>query len=250
MDKEKRGSSYANTRHPTLNDDKRAKIKSFTKEFVHKVLKRLKEKGKLRKLKSSSGSSANGRSRSKLGTSQTSSSTGPETPNGTQTDDVSQVQQGGEEAADDMDVDMEMDLDEIFGKDDESRSTSVSGKIVPLPTPSPLIPLQPTPALATTPATPAPAEPDSAPPPPPPPHPAQEPAPAPAPPSAPAAHASKHTPPRMPAAMLATKPISETPRRLSTGGPAEGLAPVDRWCAPKAPKAHLAAAARQNGTSS
>ncbi|KAK4688692.1 [histone H3]-lysine36 N-trimethyltransferase, partial [Tremellales sp. Uapishka_1] len=50
VDKEKRGSSYASTRHPTLSDEKRAKMKLFVKEYTHKLLKKLKEKGKLIKV--------------------------------------------------------------------------------------------------------------------------------------------------------------------------------------------------------
>ncbi|WWC91926.1 uncharacterized protein L201_006878 [Kwoniella dendrophila CBS 6074] len=50
VDKEKKGNTYLNTKHhPTLSDEKKLKMKSFTKEFTHKVLKRLKEKGKLRR---------------------------------------------------------------------------------------------------------------------------------------------------------------------------------------------------------
>ncbi|ORX40448.1 hypothetical protein BD324DRAFT_658455 [Kockovaella imperatae] len=49
VEKEKKGHSYASSRHPQLSEEKKAKIKSFTKEFAHKVLKRLKEKGKLRR---------------------------------------------------------------------------------------------------------------------------------------------------------------------------------------------------------
>ncbi|WRT70012.1 uncharacterized protein IL334_007005 [Kwoniella shivajii] len=47
VEKEKRGNTYASSRHSSLSDDKKAKMKSFTKEYTHKVLKRLKEKGKL-----------------------------------------------------------------------------------------------------------------------------------------------------------------------------------------------------------
>lgn len=54
MDKEKRGQSYTSHRHPQLSDEKKAKIKSFTKDFAHKVLRNLKTKGKLRKPGSSS----------------------------------------------------------------------------------------------------------------------------------------------------------------------------------------------------
>lgn len=52
VEKEKRGHSYTSARHPTLSDDKKAKIKQFTKDFAHKLLKRLKEKGKLRRVES------------------------------------------------------------------------------------------------------------------------------------------------------------------------------------------------------
>ncbi|WWC64819.1 uncharacterized protein I303_107433 [Kwoniella dejecticola CBS 10117] len=54
VEKEKKGHTYSTTKHPTLSDEKKAKMKSFTKEFSHKVLKRLKEKGKLRKPTSTS----------------------------------------------------------------------------------------------------------------------------------------------------------------------------------------------------
>jgi len=53
VEKEKKGHSYTSTRHPTLSDDKKAKLKVFTKEYSHKVLKKLKEKEKLRRIPSS-----------------------------------------------------------------------------------------------------------------------------------------------------------------------------------------------------
>jgi histone-lysine N-methyltransferase SETD2 len=49
VEKEKKGHSYTSSRHPSLTEDKKAKIKAFTKEYTHKVLKKLKEKGKLRR---------------------------------------------------------------------------------------------------------------------------------------------------------------------------------------------------------
>lgn len=58
VDKERRGHSYTSHRHPQLSDEKRAKIKSFTKDFAHKVLRNLKAKGKLRKAAVSSSSRA------------------------------------------------------------------------------------------------------------------------------------------------------------------------------------------------
>lgn len=54
VEKEKRSASYQAHRHPTLTDEKKAKIKAFTKEFTHKLLKRLKDKGKLRRPSSAS----------------------------------------------------------------------------------------------------------------------------------------------------------------------------------------------------
>ena len=49
VEKEKKGHSYSSSRHPVLTEDKKAKIKVFTKEYTHKILKKLKERGKLRK---------------------------------------------------------------------------------------------------------------------------------------------------------------------------------------------------------
>lgn len=56
VDKEMRGHSYAAHRNPSLSDDKKAKIKVFTKEYAHKLLRNLKAKGKLKRV----GGSANG----------------------------------------------------------------------------------------------------------------------------------------------------------------------------------------------
>lgn len=49
VEKEKKSHSYATSRLSAFSDEKKAKLKSFTKEFTHKVLKRLKEKGKLKR---------------------------------------------------------------------------------------------------------------------------------------------------------------------------------------------------------
>lgn len=48
VDKEKRGHSYAAHRHPSLTEEKKAKMKAFTKDYTHKLLRNLKAKGKLR----------------------------------------------------------------------------------------------------------------------------------------------------------------------------------------------------------
>ena len=128
---------------------------------MHKVLKRLKEKGKLKKPKPSS---SNGHGPSKLGTSHTSSSTGPETPDGP---GESIVEEAVEE--EDMDMDMDVDMDDVFGKDDTETKPAQPG------------------ALSPTSQT--------------------------------------------------------TPRRTSMGGIGEGLAPVDTWSAPNAPKAAVVTSA-------
>ena len=49
VEKEKKGHTYSTARQLTLSDEKKAKIKSFTKDYAHKLLKRLKERGKLRR---------------------------------------------------------------------------------------------------------------------------------------------------------------------------------------------------------
>lgn len=49
MDKEKKKEGYLSHPIRPLSDEKKAKIKSFVKAFAHKVLKKLKERGKLRK---------------------------------------------------------------------------------------------------------------------------------------------------------------------------------------------------------
>ncbi|KAL7424574.1 histone methyltransferase set2 [Cryptotrichosporon argae] len=57
VEKEKQRSSYAAHRHPQLSDEKKAKIKAFTKEYAHKILKKLKERGQLRRPGTATGAS-------------------------------------------------------------------------------------------------------------------------------------------------------------------------------------------------
>lgn len=53
VEKEKKSASYSSSdRLDAFSEEKKAKMKSFTKEYAHKVLKKLKEKGKLRKIPS------------------------------------------------------------------------------------------------------------------------------------------------------------------------------------------------------
>jgi histone-lysine N-methyltransferase SETD2 len=53
VEKEKKGHSYSSNRHPSLSEEKKTRIKAFTKEYTHKVLRKLKDKGKLRRPSSS-----------------------------------------------------------------------------------------------------------------------------------------------------------------------------------------------------
>jgi hypothetical protein len=53
VEKEKKGHSYSSNRHPSLSEEKKTRMKAFTKEYTHKVLRKLKDKGKLRRPSSS-----------------------------------------------------------------------------------------------------------------------------------------------------------------------------------------------------
>ncbi|WVR09631.1 hypothetical protein IAU60_006704 [Kwoniella sp. DSM 27419] len=106
VDKEKKGHSYGATRTPVLTEEKRVKMKAFTKEFAHKVLKRLKEKGKLKK---PSRPSANGARDSPT------TAGGVETPSAAGTVIETPRDRDGREA--DADEHGEL-VDDIFGKDD------------------------------------------------------------------------------------------------------------------------------------
>lgn len=107
MEKEKKGTSYASHRHPSLSEEKQAKMKSFTKEYAHKVLKKLKEKGKLRR---PGGSGSRSSLSAGLGTpAMTSSSDTPRTVLQTPNDhDV----EGGDEGHGNL-------VNDIFGGEDE-----------------------------------------------------------------------------------------------------------------------------------
>ncbi|WVW86390.1 hypothetical protein I302_108436 [Kwoniella bestiolae CBS 10118] len=123
VEKEKKGHTYSTTRHPTLSEEKKAKMKSFTKEFTHKVLKRLKEKGKLRKINPN-------QNQPSTSTTPTSTSTSSRTlkveggngtmntptPSGTIIETPTEGTQGELMddifGKDDMDIDMDMDLDQ------------------------------------------------------------------------------------------------------------------------------------------
>ncbi len=102
VEKEKKGHSHTSTRHPTLSDEKKAKLKAFTKEYSHKLLKKLKEKGKLRRIASSTKSNG---SMSTPQTFSTPSRIPPDTPTG------SEARHEEEAEHDDL-------LDEMFGDGD------------------------------------------------------------------------------------------------------------------------------------
>jgi hypothetical protein len=47
VDKEKRGKTYQDGKLERLSDEKKTKLKGFIKEYTHKILKKLKDRGKL-----------------------------------------------------------------------------------------------------------------------------------------------------------------------------------------------------------
>lgn len=116
VEKEKRGRSYADSRNPSLTEEKKAKMKAFTKEYAHKVLRNLKAKGKLRNVQRPEKSSPStpaatpGASRAKLSPSATPAHTGSSfsgTPNGSALVD----EMFGADADTELDVDVDLDLD-------------------------------------------------------------------------------------------------------------------------------------------
>ncbi|KAL0247073.1 histone-lysine N-methyltransferase, H3 lysine-36 specific [Cryptococcus tetragattii IND107] len=137
--KEKKSPSYQGAKYPSLSDDKKAKIKSFTKDYTHKILKHLKEKGKLLNPKSSSTRQTSSNDPNHAA----SSSTNGDTPS------ISTPSQGGVsleaaqslrdgELMDDIfgaDEDMAMDLDEDTSQmqEDHPVSPSVPPATPPLP---------------------------------------------------------------------------------------------------------------------
>ncbi|WVN89997.1 histone-lysine N-methyltransferase, H3 lysine-36 specific [Cryptococcus depauperatus CBS 7841] len=109
VEKEKKGQSYQNLKHPSLSDEKKAKMKAFTKEFAHKVLKRLKEKRKLRRPSGSIATKGNGRAH-------ISSSTNDDTP-------VTMTPTPGNTVIETPRGDRESELiNDIFGIDDDSQA--------------------------------------------------------------------------------------------------------------------------------
>ena len=153
MEKEKKSSSYATSSYSSLHEDKKAKMKAFVKEYIHKVLKHLKAKGKLRHSSSSHHLSSKSQSSTRRDRSESTSTphtrmasgeTASDPPLTTPTDDVNLDDQaadrlvaadmfsddgmGGEVLVDDNDGDQEMDIT----KDSLSGATHVD-----LSTPTP-----------------------------------------------------------------------------------------------------------------
>ncbi|TXT15823.1 hypothetical protein VHUM_00326 [Vanrija humicola] len=114
VDKEKRGHSYAAHRHPSLSEEKKAKIKAFTKEYAHKVLKKLKAKGKLRDPRKSESSSQTHWSPAKNdSTPSATPGKSVSTPSGSLMQDTPR---GGSQI-----------LDEMFGEDDNDDEDYANG---------------------------------------------------------------------------------------------------------------------------
>ena len=124
VEKEKKGHSYFSTRNPTLSDEKKAKLKSFVKEYAHKVLKKLKEKGKLRKV-SSHGQSTTTPSASATPATTSTPSALLASPNGSSHGelvvDIFGADDDGDDDGDDNNGDGDEDLD-MGEMDDESKA--------------------------------------------------------------------------------------------------------------------------------
>ncbi|KJE03242.1 histone-lysine N-methyltransferase, H3 lysine-36 specific [Cryptococcus gattii NT-10] len=137
--KEKKSPSYQGAKYPSLSDDKKAKIKSFTKDYTHKILKHLKEKGKLLNPKSSSTLKTSGNDPNHAASSSTNGDTpGISTPSqgGVSLEAAQSLRDG--ELMDDIfgaDEDMAMDLDEDASQmqEDHPVSPSIPPATPPLP---------------------------------------------------------------------------------------------------------------------
>jgi hypothetical protein len=119
-----------------LSEEKKAKMKAFTKDFTHKVLKRLKEKGKLKR--PASKANGNGSSSTPLGpTSHTPalstptptpgrSSVGIETPSHNGHNGGASSSKGDQQLVDDIfgGSDEEMDLDDDDDENDADEGSS------------------------------------------------------------------------------------------------------------------------------
>ncbi|KIR51964.1 histone-lysine N-methyltransferase, H3 lysine-36 specific [Cryptococcus gattii Ru294] len=137
--KEKKSPSYQGAKYPSLSDDKKAKVKSFTKDYTHKILKHLKEKGKLLNPKSSSTLKTSGNDPNHAASSSTNGDTpGISTPSqgGVSLEAAQSLRDG--ELMDDIfgaDEDMAMDLDEDASQmqEDHPVSPSIPPATPPLP---------------------------------------------------------------------------------------------------------------------
>jgi hypothetical protein len=145
-EKEKKSSSYKDNKLDALSDEKKAKIKKFAREYIHKVLHRL-EKGKRRPPDSGSGASAQSHHHD----------TNTTTPS-----------QQGEDGGDaEMEVEMEMSVEEamdLSADEDEPNGVDMDADGDEDDEPTPVEPAEsdtstavasvPTPSSATAPADP------------------------------------------------------------------------------------------------
>lgn len=132
VDKEKKGHSYTSTRHPSLSEDKKAKLKSFTKDYTHKVLKKLKEKGKLRKVNIPH---TNGHGHSSTPSTSTPVTTVLETRDGS-ADLVSDI--FGADDPDDIDLDLDMETemeDDVLTTNPEPEPDPNSHSVIEIDSP-------------------------------------------------------------------------------------------------------------------
>jgi histone-lysine N-methyltransferase SETD2 len=156
-EKEKKSSNYKDNKLDVLSDEKKAKIKKFAREYIHKILHRL-EKGKRRPPDSGSGASVQSRHHD-------GNTTTPPLP---PLQPLSTPSQQGEEGGDaDMDMEMAMSVEEamdLSADEDDPNGVDMDADEDDEDEPTPVEPAEsdtsttvasvPTPSSATAPADP------------------------------------------------------------------------------------------------
>lgn len=114
-DKEKKSSSYKDGKLDSLSDEKVAKIKKFSKEYIARILRKMEKSGDKRK----------GSSSSAPGPTQAGSSTSLETPNSHGDPNGSDIPMT------DMTVEEAMDLEDDSGSEDDGEAIDMEGRCNP-----------------------------------------------------------------------------------------------------------------------
>jgi hypothetical protein len=131
-DKEKKSSSYKDGKLDALSEEKIAKIKKFSKEYIVKVLRKLEKSGKRHRPPSSAATQAT-------------ASTSTNTPNSTDGADVVMADMMVEEA---MDMDSDSDID-AEGEEEDVADNAINGLAEQSASPKSSPPEPPTPSDAS-----------------------------------------------------------------------------------------------------